>query len=115
MSRKIGEAIECLASKMVAAAGCTIIERNYYAPCGEIDLIASDGDVLVFIEVKYRKRSSFGGALASISTGKQQKLVKTARHYLVSHKKYDKIPCRFDVICVEGNGQINWIKNAFSA
>lgn len=91
-----------------------IIERNYRSKMGEIDIIGRElaaEPVLLFIEVRYRKSTSFGGALYSIDHGKQQKLIKTASHYL--QQQNADCACRFDVITFEGK-QINWIKNAFS-
>jgi len=73
-----------------------------------------DGLYLVFVEVKMRKNNDFGGALASVTTAKQQKIKKTAVLYLLDNNYYDKCPVRFDVITIQGiPPQINWLKNAF--
>ena len=92
--------------------GLSLICQNYYCRFGEIDIIMHDQDTLVFIEVRYRKNNNFGGALASITKRKQDKIIKTARHYLA---QLDDIPyCRFDVIAIEqqSNDPL-WIENAF--
>ncbi len=80
---------------------------------GEIDLIMRDGTILVFIEVRMRANEIFGGAAASITSAKQAKLLRTARHYL--SELNSEPPCRFDALLLSGtNGQkIEWIKNAF--
>ena len=96
------------------AQGLSLICQNYYCRFGEIDLIMQDQDTLVFIEVRYRKNSDFGGALASINKRKQDKLIKTAQHYLaqLEHEPY----CRFDAIAIDQQSTLpQWIKNAFLA
>jgi len=93
--------------------GLSLVCRNYYCRFGEIDLIMRDRDTLVFIEVRYRKNSDFGGALASISKGKQAKIIKTARHYLAQLETEPY--CRFDAIAIEQHANApQWIQNAFS-
>ncbi|WP_394809223.1 YraN family protein [Nitrosomonas sp.] len=90
-----------------------LIARNYHCRFGEIDLIMRDGTTLVFIEVRMRANETFGGAAASITTAKQAKLLRTARHYL-SGLNSEPL-CRFDALLLSGsNGkEIEWIKNAF--
>ena len=78
---------------------------------GEIDLIFRDGKVLVFVEVRQRSRSDFGGAAASITASKRQRLILAAQHYLLKHPDYD---CRFDCILIDGD-RLEWLRNAFSA
>ena len=93
--------------------GLSLICQNYYCRFGEIDLIMLDQDTLVFIEVRYRKNSDFGGALASITKRKQDKIIKTARHYLaqLENEPY----CRFDTIAIDQQSKLpEWIQNAFS-
>ncbi len=92
--------------------GLSLICRNYYCRFGEIDLIMRDQDTLVFIEVRYRKNSDFGGAFASITKRKQDKIIKTAKHYLA---QLDNEPyCRFDAIAIDPQADTpQWIQNAF--
>lgn len=92
--------------------GLTLICQNYYCRFGEIDLIMSDQDTLVFIEVRYRKNSNFGGAFASINNSKQRKIITTAKHYLST---LDTEPfCRFDAVAIGSESPTPaWIKNAF--
>jgi putative endonuclease len=92
--------------------GLSLICQNYYCRFGEIDLIMHEQDVLVFIEVRYRKNNDFGGALASITKRKQAKIIKTAKYYLA---QLDNEPyCRFDVIAIDQQANTpQWIQNAF--
>jgi putative endonuclease len=113
MSRQQGEQYELLAANYLLTAGCNIIEKNYQARFGEIDLIVMDGQELAFIEVKYRASLQFGGANHAVTKSKQRKIIKTAQLYLVTHKKYDKMACRFDVLCIDSSLTIEWLKHAF--
>lgn len=90
------------------------IARNYRTRMGEIDIIMQDGEELVFVEVRYRAASGHGTALDTVNRFKQRKILQTAKYYLVSNGKYDKIPCRFDIIAIDGADDINWIKHAFT-
>lgn len=113
MSRLQGEQYELLANNYLVTAGCKIIENNYQARCGEIDIIAIDEQTLIFVEVKYRSSLQFGGASSAVTKTKQKKIIKTAQYYLVTHKKYDKMECRFDVLGIDGQLNIEWLKHAF--
>lgn len=113
MSQDKGRDYEELAKQFLMTKGLKILESNFYSRFGEIDLVALDQDMLVFIEVRFRKSNYFGGAVSSITYAKQKKLVKTAQLYLASHRNYDKMPCRFDVISINANTEIDWIKSAF--
>jgi putative endonuclease len=92
--------------------GLTLVHQNYYCRFGEIDLIMLEQETLVFIEVRYRKNSDFGGALASINQSKQRKIIKTANHYLMqlTSEPY----CRFDAIALNETDKAPlWVKDAF--
>ena len=92
--------------------GLTLIERNYRCRFGEIDLIARDGNTLIFVEVRLRTSDSFGGAAASITAAKRGKLTRAARHYLAGTARMPA--CRFDALLVSGaDHSVEWIKNAF--
>ncbi|MDB5839136.1 MAG: YraN family protein [Herminiimonas sp.] len=92
--------------------GLTLVARNFRCKCGEIDLIMRHGDILVFIEVRKRAKSLFGGAAASVTHAKQARLIMTAQIYL---QRYRTPPaCRFDVIAIDG-AQLTWLKNAIEA
>ena len=108
-----GAQAEQLAADYLQRHGLRLIAKNYRSRFGEIDLILADGSVLVFVEVRLRRNANFGGAAASIDARKQAKLVTTAQQYLSTLPTLP--PCRFDAILLDGNGQIEWLKNAFSA
>jgi len=106
-----GRDAEQLAFEYLRRHGLTKVERNYRCRFGEIDLIMRDGQTLVFVEVRMRASGSFGGAPESIDAHKQRKLLSAARHYIGS---IGKIPdCRFDAVLLNGDSQVEWIKNAF--
>ena len=91
--------------------GFKILTTNYKTPVGEIDIIAEEKGVIVFIEVKTRTNDNFGLPCEAVDKKKQEKYYKTATHYLQKVKKTDS-ECRFDVVEIE-NGEINHIFNAF--
>ncbi len=99
---------ENIAADYLAAKGYSIIKRNFvFGRFGEIDLVAKDGDVLVFVEVKLRTNQTYGDPLESIDFRKQQNLRKTAEGYYYVNKISD-MECRFDVVTVDiRNGMEN--------
>jgi len=113
-----GEKAEALAERHLAAQGLTTIARNLRSRWGEIDLIAADGDTVVFVEVRLRSDARYGGAAASISAAKQTRLVRTAESFLAGQgRAYANRPCRFDVILLDrlDARSIEWIRGAFDA
>lgn len=110
--RMIGGWYEGQAARYLEGEGLRILESNYRCRTGEIDLIARDEEYFVFIEVKYRSTGKSGSALCAVGRTKQKVISKTAKHYLTVHCKTVDVPCRFDVIGIDGN-EIQWIKNAF--
>ena len=111
--RETGTQYQERAAEYLIAQNYQILERNYRIRSGEIDIIARDGTVLVFIEVKYRKNDESGNPLEAVDIRKQRKIIKVARYYLYQ-KKYGDVPCRFDVIGICGS-HIEHIKDAFWA
>ena len=100
-------------------AGPRLLERNYRVAAGpsrragEVDLIMSDRDgTLVFVEVRARIDASHGGAAASVTPQKQQRLIYAAQHYLLRHASPP--PCRFDVVAIDG-ADLTWLQAAFDA
>ena len=79
---------------------------------GEIDLVMRDKQATVFVEVRYRRSDCFGSALESVDARKQRRLITAAQHFLLTHKS--NACCRFDVVGIGGDGEINWIRNAFT-
>src|SRR5690349_17879268 len=111
MNRR-GEAAESLAASFLREQGLVISERNYRCRFGEIDLIAREGAILVFVEVRQRRSESFGGAAESITTAKRNRLVAAAHHYLARRRSVPA--CRFDAVLIRGEPpRIEWIRNAF--
>lgn len=109
-----GIAAERLAATYLQQNGLKLLESNYRCRFGEIDLIMRDGREIVFVEVRLRSNALFGGAGASITPGKQQKLTRAAEHYLMQH---GTAPCRFDAVLLDSlaTTHLTWLKNAFEA
>ena len=113
MSRS-GDHAEALAAAYLERQGLQIVERNYRCRQGEIDLIMRENGTLVFVEVRLRSNSRFGGAAESITQQKQEKILQAARHYLAGQRKLPQ--CRFDAVllgALDGD-TIEWLKNAFT-
>jgi putative endonuclease len=106
-----GREAESLAARYLESRGLRLIERNFRIRGGEIDLIMQDQRTLVFVEVRQRSRSDFGGAAASITLTKQRRLILAARHYLAGRPACD---CRFDCILIDGP-KLEWLRHAFMA
>ncbi|MCC5792803.1 MAG: YraN family protein [Legionellaceae bacterium] len=113
--REQGQWAEEQACCYLQAQGLALLARNYRCAFGEIDLIMRDGALLVFVEVRQRRSPAFGGAKASVSWHKQQKIQKTAAHFLLQHRSMRSLACRFDVIALEGQHrpELQWLQNAF--
>lgn len=114
-----GHQAEQLARQYLEAQGLRWITANFRTRRGEIDLIMQDGDLLVFIEVRSRRPSRFGGAAESITAAKIRRLQAAASAYLQSRRLYNSARCRFDVIAIDividEQPRIDWIKDAFSS
>jgi len=82
----------------------TIVERNFRTPGGEIDIVAREGDVLVFVEVRSRELPGFGTPEESVTPAKRRRIVAAARQYLSNVPPSSWREARFDVIAIEGNG-----------
>lgn len=108
-----GENAEKQACDFLISQGLTVIERNFRCYYGEIDLIMKDDKTLVFVEVRYRKNAKFGSALESVTRSKQQKLISAAEIYLNTLQNEELMPMRFDVVGILGDGELQWVKNAF--
>lgn len=115
MSIVAGAQAEQQALDYLRQQGLTPVETNYRSRLGEIDLIVRDGKMLVFVEVRMRSGKEFGGAAASITAGKQRKIIATAQLYLAQLREVP--PCRFDVVLLGSGARpaIEWIRNAFTA
>jgi len=114
-----GDAAEDAALAHLQAAGLRLLERNYRVGAGpsrragEVDLIMADRDgAIVFVEVRARTDASHGGAAASVTARKQQRLIYAAQHYLL--RQASPPPCRFDVVAIDG-AELTWLQGAFDA
>lgn len=113
--QRAGDAAEDAAARHLMAAGCRIVDRNARYRDGEVDVIARERDVLVFVEVRMRVSSRFGGAAVSVTALKQQRIARAAQHWLFSRYGEHWPACRFDVVTVDGSGTIEWIRDAFQS
>ena len=112
--KNIGQWAENQAKDFLVKKGLKLRERNYRCKAGEIDLVMMEANTLVFVEVRSRRRADYGTAFESVTATKQQRLIKAAKHYLQTKQLFDKLPCRFDVISVRHDNDIEWIPNAFT-
>ena len=110
--RRLGNEKEALAAGFREAQGYQIIQKNFYCRQGEIDLIARDGEYLVFVEVKYRVDTSRGWAAQAVDIRKQRRISRAAGYYLYREKMGTDQACRFDVVAIDGD-RITLYKHAF--
>lgn len=107
-----GKDAERQAAAWLQRHGLSVVEHNWSCRFGEIDLIARDGDTLVFVEVRQRTRQDFGGAAASITPAKRERLLATARQYLAGLRH--EPACRFDALLFDGGvAEPQWLQNIF--
>lgn len=97
--RAFGQSGESIAAEYLKGRGCVVVEVNWRCPQGEIDIIARDGETLLFVEVRSRHAASTEPALESITTRKQAKMISAAQLYLARHK-LESAAWRIDVIAV---------------
>lgn len=112
MAKVLGIQGETLAKEYLVKQGYKILELNYKNKIGEIDIIAKDGGVVVFVEVKARQSLKFGHPREAVNFYKQQKIRNVAVGYLKFKGLYEQVSVRFDVVDVLGS-DITHIKNAF--
>ena len=111
----LGAQGERLAARHLRRRGYAIVQRNYRCRHGEIDLVALDGGVLVFVEVKTRAQSQFGLPIEAVDRRKQEQVARVAREFVRQHRLYDRA-IRFDVVGVRRRGwrwEIDVVRNAF--
>lgn len=116
--RRIGDAFEQRAQKHLSRAGLKPVAHNYSTRFGELDLVMRDGEALVFVEVRYRHDARFGGAAASVTASKRERLIRAASGFLAAHPQLADCVCRFDVVTFEGDGdkaRCHWQQAAFDA
>ncbi|MBF0506248.1 MAG: YraN family protein [Nitrospirae bacterium] len=113
MIKRVGRKGEDAAADYLSGIGHKILHRNYRTPLGEADIITSDKDVLVFVEVKARTGTAFGEPFEAVNSRKQHKLKKIALYYLKLLKA--ERPVRFDVVSIISRNGKNEIKHIIEA
>lgn len=108
-----GGAAEERACAYLLSRGLRLLERIYRCRYGEIDLIMQDGASLVFVEVRLRRNPNIGGALVSVDRLQRGRLAASAQHYLQG--RAGSCPARFDVIAIDTDERLQWVRNAFEA
>ncbi|SKA64572.1 YraN family protein [Desulfobaculum bizertense] len=113
----LGKKGEDLAASYLQTSGFTIESRNWHCPSGELDIVCSQGDLMVFVEVKTRTQGPMSDPRAAVNRGKRARLSRAASEYLSSHEAWCR-DCRFDVISIVvpkkgGKPQLEHIENAF--
>ncbi len=115
-ARQRGTDAEERAWQHLRAHGARLLQRNFRSRRGEIDLIVQDRDSVVFVEVRYRGNPDYGSGAESVDPRKQKRLIACAQHYLQSYPHMAQLPCRFDVVAINGrDGSLDWIRNAFDS
>jgi putative endonuclease len=106
-----GASAESRAAQLLMAAGYRIVERNFRCKAGELDIVARDGDVLVFVEVRSRSDDEHGSAVEMIRRLKQRRVARVATYYLDTVQPvFDE--CRFDIVAIT-SGEVVLIQDAF--
>src|SRR4029079_2202839 len=97
--------------------GYAILARRYRTRHGEIDIVARDGETIVFVEVKAKESGDFGRAAHAVTAEKQRRVISMAVDYLARHRLH-RSPCRFDVVAIDGaDGEtvLTYYRGAFTA
>lgn len=116
MKKALGNRGEVIAAGFLRKKGYKVLRKNYSAPTGEIDIVARDGDTLVFVEVKARTDESFGSPAEAVGERKQRRIRSAALHYLAKLGKEPRV--RFDVVSIflgKGREDVEHIMDAFDA
>ncbi|MBI5463626.1 MAG: YraN family protein [Ignavibacteriales bacterium] len=114
-TRQRGNQGEDLAAEFLQRQGFTILQRNYRFERGEIDIVAQQGNEIVFVEVKARRSATFGAPEEAVDERKQAQLRRVADGYLFEHQLEDQL-CRFDIVAVDyasGALEIRHLQHAF--
>lgn len=113
----LGIAAEDAALAFLQGRGLGLLARNARYVFGEVDLVMRDGAAVVFVEVRFRRNTAFGGAVASVDAAKRRKIAKAAQAWLASHRTFANASCRFDVVAVTPSAAglcCAWITSAFT-
>jgi putative endonuclease len=118
-SREAGDAWEQRVCEYLTRHGLDIVSRGYCCRLGELDILATDGDGLIVVEVRARRQAGFGSALETVGVRKQQRIIRATRHFLMRNPVWHSRPIRFDVIAIDGiasaDPSVTWVQNAFGA
>jgi putative endonuclease len=115
--RNLGRQWEDKAAEFLQRQGLTIIARGYRCRLGELDIVGSDDDRLIVVEVRARGRTDKGSATETVDRHKQQRIILATRHFLMQHPVWHSRPIRFDVIAIDeadsARPSMTWLKHAF--
>ncbi len=118
MQRQVlGKHGEDLAVDELERRGYAVLARRYRTRHGEIDIVARDGETVVFVEVKAKETGEFGKAAEAVTSRKQRRVISMAVDYL-ARNRLTKSPCRFDVVAIDGVGSdevLTYYRGAFAA
>ena len=109
----LGAGSEARAERHLLKQGLALVARNWRCPLGELDLVMTDGESLIIIEVRARSSTSHGGALQSITASKLGRLMRAALAFQQAHGQWQDAPVRFDIVSFESDGKGRWLRNAF--
>ena len=112
-----GRLAEELARRFLLDRGLQVVTENYHCRYGELDLVMRDAGLLVIVETRYRRQSTFGGPIESISVAKRRKIVRSTQHFIHKYPAYRNVSVRFDVVGLTGTlnaPDIHWIAGAFT-
>ncbi|NZA28387.1 YraN family protein [Luteimonas sp. SJ-92] len=122
-TRARGDGVERAARDHLLRAGLREIAANANFRCGELDLVmlepdagGADPGTVVFVEVRYRRSSGFGGGAVSVTVAKRRRLARAAQAFLLGQRALADAPCRFDVVEADGDPaapRLHWIRDAF--
>jgi putative endonuclease len=101
--QNLGKSGEEMAAQELERRGYAILARRYRTRHGEIDLVARDGETIVFVEVKARVTNEFGSAAEAVTSWKQRRLSRMASDYIARNDLALR-PCRFDVVAIDAAG-----------
>ncbi len=113
--RDQGRDAEARVDRAAGKRGWRRVARNYHARGGELDLVYTQADFLIVVEVRYRRSSDYGSAVASVDARKQRRIVYATRRFLADNPQYARHAVRFDVVGVDTQHNLDWIENAFYA
>ena len=112
-----GRAAEALAARYLADRGLSLLSSNFRARVGELDLVMTDDNVLVVVEVRARRNSNVATPGATVDRGKQRRVISATRYFLLRYRQFAQWPVRFDVVEISGelaDPVIRWSRAAFS-